>query len=88
MQQAPLTQLDPLGQQILEPEGEVQTWPLAQHPNPTQTSPLGQQPPAQTRSVGQQEPNPTHVSPLGQQMTAPMPLQAWPFGQQPLVVQV
>jgi hypothetical protein len=44
-QQAPLTQLDPLGQQVLAPEEETQTWPLGQQLIPTQTSPLGQQPP-------------------------------------------
>jgi hypothetical protein len=87
-QQAPLTQLNPLGQQVLAPEEETQTWPLGQQLIPTQTSPLGQQPPLQTWSVGQQAPNPTHVSPLGQQTEPPIPLQTWLLEQQPLAVQV
>jgi hypothetical protein len=69
-QQAPLTQLDPLAQQMV-PDEEVQTSPLAQQAPLTQTSPLGQQKFSQAWLVGQQTPKPMHVSPLAQQVLAP-----------------
>jgi hypothetical protein len=71
-QQAPLTQLDPLGQQAVAPE-EVQTWPLGQQPIPTQTSPLGQQTLPQTWLVGQQVLNPMQEDPLPQQKPTTFP---------------